>query len=365
MIRLPNEKLLQTAGELRTPRRVGKNDGFISWEGSTDEQRRTAAFNCCIYQNDMLNLGNMALTCKRLTPIAQNILYCDVALLSPRLENGTHITPKVSFLHTLIKRPDLACLVEHLAVWMWKNLPIDKSKQGTCSSAALIDIVERIYPTSSSAWTQWMRDLQYPNEGSLCALVLASLPKLMTLELYSRSFSSRRPGSRGAVVQDLDAPSQSTGSYAWDNNRLGRALALTHIQELTLSSGLNGLHVAKLPSLKTLTVDYSQANPFVYVPKGFFPNVKTLIIQRLATDSNNNREDPFLMIFADKVNTLIRSLPNVHTMELTSIEGAELCHIPTYVEGIIIRSELATMGEPLSMKDSTLLAQINAIAWGC
>jgi hypothetical protein len=111
-------------------------------------------------------------------------------------------------------------------------------------------------------------------------------------------------------------------------------------------------------------VDYSQANPFVYVPKGFFPNVKTLIIQRLATESNNNREDPFLMIFADKVNTLIRSLPNVHTMELTSIEGAELCHIPTYVEEIIIRSELATMGEPLPMKDFTLLAQINAIAWG-
>jgi hypothetical protein len=291
-----------------------------------------------MYQDDLLDLLNMALTCKQLGPVAHNILYHDVSLLSSHLDNGTNVTPIVSFFHTLTNHPELACQVERLVVWFWKGLPIAESKQYICPSAALRGTAERIHPTSSLAQLQWME--HYPIEAWCCAQTLASLPKLKALELYLKTPPTRELGSGGRHVEGSEAQSRSTeGRGLFEILRLAKALASTQVQDLTLSTGLNELQVAKLPSLKTLTVDYPRRNPFGRVSQGRFTSVEKLIIQRLATDAKYGAGGLSVPLYTKFVNNLIASLPNVRTMEFTSGVAAKLCSIPTYVEKIIIRPE--------------------------
>jgi hypothetical protein len=344
---LPAELLLQIAGYLQYARPIGKNDGFSTCEDTTSKEIMTPAVTCSKHHKDLRPLVNLALACKRLTPIAQEVLFRHVCLPQPHLATGHHTKPLISFLRTLVQRPDLGRLVERLAVWFSKDTPIDVLKAvrscacGKCSSS-LRAIIERMHPQSSSAVSQWMQDLEHPKEAWICALLIASLPKLKALELYVNTI----PVCKTQAVRRYpqyepreEEPTTDEGNVL-EIRRLANALALTQVKDLTLSTGLNGLHVASLLSLKTLTADFSKTNPFVRVTKGCFVNVTTLKIQCLDTD----RPGPG---YATKANWLLSSLPNLRTVEFTCSEAAALCSIPLSVEKINIRLELDSMG-PIS-----------------
>jgi hypothetical protein len=241
-------------------------------------------------------------------------------------------------------------------VWFFKDTPIDVPKAvRSCACrkclSSLRAIVERMHPHRGSAlsqWmpsaivSQWMQDLEHPKEAWICALLIASLPKLKALELYANTMPIRKTQAVRRYPQyepQKEEPTNDDGNVV-EIRRLASALALTQVEDLTLSTGLNGLHVAKLPSLKTLVVDFSKTNPFVRVTKGCFVNVTILKIQCLETD----RPGPG---YATKANWLLSSLPNLRTVEFTCSEAAALCSIPLNVEKINIRLELDSTG-PIS-----------------
>jgi hypothetical protein len=344
---LPIELLLQIAGYFQYTRPIGKNDGFSTREDATSKEITTAAATCSKYHQNLRPLVNLALTCKRLTPVAQEVLFRHVCLPHPHLATGHRTKPLISFLRTLVQRPDLARLVERLAVWLFKDTPIDVPKAvrscacGKCLSS-LRAIVERMHPQRGPALSQWMQDLEHPKEAWICALLIASLPKLKALELYANTMPVRKTQAVRRYPQyepREKEPTNDDGNVV-EIRRLASALALTQVEDLTLSTGLNGLHVAKLPSLKTLIVDFSKTNPFVRVTNGCFVNVTTLKIQCLETD----RPGPG---YATKANWLLSSLPNLRTVEFTCSEATALCSIPLNVEKINIRLELDSTG-PIS-----------------
>jgi hypothetical protein len=263
-------------------------------------------------------LVNLALTCKRLTAVAEELLFRHVCLPHPHLATGHRTKPLISFLRTLVQRPDLARLVERLAVWFFKDTPIDVPKAiRSCACrkclSSLRAIVERMHPHRGSAlsqWmpsaivSQWMQDLEHPKEAWICALLIASLPKLKALELYANTMPIRKTQAVRRYPQyepQKEEPTNNNRNVV-EIRRLASALALTQVEDLTLSTGLNGLHVAKLPSLNTLIVDFSKTNPFVQVTKGCFVNVITLKIQCLETD----RPGPG---YATKANWLLPHFP--------------------------------------------------------
>jgi hypothetical protein len=167
------------------------------------------------------------------------------------------------------------------------------------------------------------------------------------MSLPGGNFKPTRSGPEGDVLE---------------NSRLVSALALTQLQELTLSIGLNGLYVAKHPSLKTLTLDYSKRSPFVQVTKECFVNVDTLKIQRLKADFANDWKRS--AGYTPKINRLIASLPNIRTLEFTSGDAAKHCSIPLSVDKVIIWSEQNIITNPPLKKFVASDAQIDAIRWG-
>jgi hypothetical protein len=158
-----------------------------------------------------------------------------------------------------------------------------------------------------------MCGLKHPKEAWLCALIIASLPKLKTLELYAAISPNPKTemiqGSRGKhLFEEPMATGRSAGD-ALEISRVASALTVTEVEDLTLSTGLYGLHVTGFPSLKTLTVDLSRWDSYPQVPHGSFVNVTMLNIQYTETDGVGH-------YFATKLNWLISSLLSVRTLNL-------------------------------------------------
>jgi bacterioferritin-associated ferredoxin len=173
LAQLPNGLLLQIAGHLSETQRIDKKHGFSIRNDITPQDRDfyAAVVECNKYYKSLKPLVSLALTCKRLTPVAQEILFRDVSLPQTHPAWRGRISPVVSFLRTLVQRPDLARYVERLAVSFLKDNPIDLPKQttstctcGKCSSS-LRAIVERMHQFPSSAATGWMCDLKDPKEA--------------------------------------------------------------------------------------------------------------------------------------------------------------------------------------------------------
>ena len=119
-----------------------------------------------------------------------------------------------------------------------------------------------------------------------------------------------------------------------DIRRLAQGLATTKVQTLTLSTGLNSLHIGRFPRLTSFILDYSGPNPFMTIHRGCFGNVTTLKIQciKAALLMEGSIEG-----HRWRLSTLLRCLPSVRTLELESGAVIEKCSIPAFIETIIIR----------------------------
>jgi hypothetical protein len=142
-------------------------------------------------------------------------------------------------------------------------------------------------------------------------------------------------GSRGKSSFEEPTVAESSAGDALEISRLASALAVTEVEDLTLSTGLNGLHVAGFPNLKTLTVDFSKGDTYPQVPYGCFVNVITLNIQCIETDLVGPD-------FALKLRSLNSSHRNFRTLEFMSVEAALCGSIPSNVESIINRLQFDT-----------------------
>jgi hypothetical protein len=182
LAQLPNERLLQIADHFSKTQRIEKKHGFNIRNGIKPQDREflSAVVECNKYYKSLKPLVRLALTCKRLTPVTQEILFRDVSLPQSHPAWRGRISPVVPFLRTLVQRPNLARFVERLAVWFLKDNPMDLPKQttSTCKcgkySSFLHLIVERMHRPPSSAATGWMCGLKHPKEAWLCALIIAS-----------------------------------------------------------------------------------------------------------------------------------------------------------------------------------------------
>tara|TARA_R110002003_G_scaffold562_1_gene20412 strand:+ start:2174 stop:3343 length:1170 start_codon:yes stop_codon:yes gene_type:complete len=317
-----------------------------------DSQRRLSD-----YRKSVRDLLNLARTCKLLTPVAQEVLYHSISLRQPGLIHGRSPT-LVNFLRTLIKRPDLAVLVEHLAVWILKSKQIytspttvgckcfdclrGKPCKGTPISSekpvcGCTDCIQALEPILSKMTltrderAKWLDDLQNPTEAMLAALIFASLPNLKSVNLNAKTipnsplFVDKYGGWATIVVREQPL----------DVRRLAQGLATTKTKDLALSTDLNGMAAARLPSLKTLTLDYAGSNPFVTIQKGCFANVTTLKIcgrPNVPRPTSN---------FAWKVNKLCSSLPHLRTLEFDSGAAVQDAFIPgvvaAHVEKVVVR----------------------------
>lgn len=370
LLKLPNELLIQITSLLAPNQRVDKNGGFgLDLEQRQKFPQETIALFQSHAQNiqDILNLN---LTCKRLSDVAQDVLYKDVSLLQVRLSHKQKTNLALTcFLRTVIKRPDLAARVRHFAVWIWKNRAVRRTnnipRQPKASQRDPDHVPERPKPncvcetcfsklflivnTTHAAFkqmTSWTRDIKAtPSEATVCALILACLPNLRNVAIYAHPHPAADPGQprreglgRREYVNDASQPDNS------DVVRLSYALNMAkRLKELTVSTHLNGLAMhARLPTLTSLTLDFSSSHPFVSVPKTSFRNVTHLAIRARLQDFHlfnelNNLRLEYPSSFSQKLGILLRNLPSVRTLEFESGMAVSQCKIPRHVEKVVWR----------------------------
>ncbi|CAO2654018.1 Nn.00g107510.m01.CDS01 [Neocucurbitaria sp. VM-36] len=351
LLNLPNELLSQAAGYLVPTERICKTSGFgfvlEQQEHGSQEATRLRRNHAQSLQN-LLNLG---LTCKRLADVAQTILYRDVSLCQPRRDlqiDKRSISAFPSFLRTIILHPELAAYVRHLAVWIFKNKPVylvdNFNNETACACESCLSKLNSIMNTlelSHEDKTSWLKDLKRPTEVIICSLILASLPNLRTLQIYARPL---HPETLVGDLRSYGSPLQ-TRTDTLEITRLSRGLATSkHLTYLTLSPHLNGLATyARLPTLTSLTVDFSSAHQFVSVPKSSFRNVTHLRIQAHTLDflptsqSAYNDTNEIYRFFQQKLDILLRGLRTVRTLEFESGAAASRCNIPDHVEKVVLR----------------------------
>lgn len=207
----------------------------------------------------------------------------------------------------------------------------------------------RLTPAEKSTW---LVDLKHPTEAMICSLVMATLPNIKSVALYPQIYPERK---ERAPCKPNTCPCQYSGAHVGTAGRpnnchdessekhyrsdraeidcLSQGLSVTSIQTLPLSTNLNGLHHAKLPSLTTLSLDYSGPNPFVTVGKGSFTNVTTLKLQ--TRDVRGGYQER--RAYANKTAILYKGFRNLRTVEFESSAAAVLCGIPPQVRTVIIR----------------------------
>ncbi|KAJ4374883.1 hypothetical protein N0V83_001961 [Neocucurbitaria cava] len=383
LLKLPNELLIQITCLLAPNQRVDKNGGFgldleqrheLEELEELDEEeelfpQETIALRQSHAQNtqDILNLG---LTCRRLSDVAQNVLYKKVALLQARISDKQKTNLALTcFLRTIIKRPDLAAYVRHFAVWIWRDRPVRRTAAVPSQPKAINqrdpdDVPQRPKPicicrtcfsklilivntthAASEQITSWTRDIKAtPSEATVCALILACLPNLRNVAIYARphpAAASGQPRPEGLAREYVNDASQPDNS---DVVRLSYALNMAkHLKELTISTHLNGLAThARLPTLTSLTVDFSSSHQFVSVPKTSFRNVTHLAIRArlqdfLSTNTLNNPRLDYASSFREKFGILLRNLPSIRTLEFESGTAVSQCYIPPHVEKVVLR----------------------------
>ena len=325
LLSLPNELLLEIASHIAPTVSIAKDEGFghgYKQELTTLDRDATSVREK--YASELQVLLNLSLTCKALVPIAQDILYRNVSLLGPHrgsLSDKPALAPSSLsyFLRTLLQRPDLAEYVHSLSVWMWKGRPL--SPPYDIDMEALYSLVNSLKITAQEKQA-WFCDFDHPLEASFCGLVFAALPQLRSVQLYAA------PSPESEVVEYWDCE-QTRCQVA----RLSEGLSvMTQITELTLSTGLNGLRAARLPSLKTLTVDFDGFHQFVMVGRGNLHNVETLKLQY--TYTLDWSKEPL----CKKLGILLRGLRGLRTIEFPpSVSLPRGCEISDYVETIKFR----------------------------
>jgi hypothetical protein len=262
LLKLPNELLLKIAGYLAPTSGLRRDQGYgsrvVTWNTTEARQYHASAVQALIC---------LGLTCGRLLPIAQDILYREVSLPQP-FRSQLPGTPTPSFLpcflRTILQRPDLGAHVRKLAVWIWKGKPLRSKvdpKETFCACGTCIKALGGLVDTLKLCDREkdaWMTELSWPCEAAVCGLIFAALPKLRSLELHAKPLSvDYEDDHRLAHGRNKFDPINGIRRYTSDVLRLTLGPATTKLTSLLLSTNLNGLHAARLPTLTTLTPDYS------------------------------------------------------------------------------------------------------------
>ncbi|KAF1848729.1 uncharacterized protein K460DRAFT_427988 [Cucurbitaria berberidis CBS 394.84] len=345
LLKLPNELLCQIAGHLVSTENICRKDGYRAlYERKNNRDLETTDL-LRIHLWSIQDLLNLGLTCKRLAPVAQDILYRDIFLPKPRrmsVPGDRGASSLVCFLRTIMRRPELGAHVRYLAVWFKKGKRLRSSKtandDAVCSCASclqkLTDLVDTLR-LSREAKMLWLKDLTRPTEATICSLIIASLPKLQALELHARPLADekqvRRLKYRSTKIETKHDNTEVL--------RLSQGLAATQVKSLTLSTGLNGLAVARQPSLTSLTLDYTGPHQFVSIRKGCFLNVTNLNIRcrQNEFESMAGHDPHYRSSFRAKLEILLRGLPRIRVLEFESGAAASQCEIPPSVELIRFR----------------------------
>jgi len=349
LTKLPNELLHQIIGYLTTAEPINAAHGFGSNTLGIYNDMKLNLARRQARTGRMRILLDVALTCKRLAPVAQEALFASVSVPQPRqplAADSRHHSPLTRFLYTAVNRPELASKTKDLSMLIWKGKAADQDKlrdmdKGVCHCDQCIPtFIAALHHLnlSHAEKSQWLVDLQHPTEAMICSLIITTLPNVKSVALYARIY----PGHAG--TEDTSPPAKPTDRYIHQARRihplsdlaeitcLAQGLSVTDIQTLSLSTNLNGLHRAKLPSLAALSLDYSVSNPFVTVGKGSFVNVTTL---KLRADA------PFdfgvdATACASKLEILYKGLPSLRRVEYESAKALALCSIPPQARTMIM-----------------------------
>lgn len=324
LLRLPNELLVRIVEYLAPTKCLLINQGYgdrgygngygVSREESKEiEQARWR------HGAEVQSLLFASLTCKRLLPIAQAILYRDVSLPQPyrsqllRDKAPSFLAP---FLRTIIHRPELGVRVRSLAVWFWHESPAKVPKDyerdrlcncGSCEKilSSAVDLLRLSIEEEESL----LEDFISPSEAAVCGVVFATLPKLQIVELYTKRHFREPP---------------TTENRFWDSafniTPLTQGLSPTRISALTLSTGFEGLGTTPLSTLTNLTLEYGRTGSFLAVYRGCWVNVNTLKV--IFTKKNflpsARRSFHDRQMFEEKLLALMESFPNLRIFGVES-----------------------------------------------
>jgi len=331
LLDLPDEIFLQIASYLEPDVRTGKDDGYGSptWlplhlkDPPTATLFQSAAETRQKHRESTQPLVNLALTCKRLAPIAQEFLFKNVSLprqLQDREHDGFYASPMLHFLRTILEQPDLVKNVCSLAIWLWKGVPIRPLQYLSESSdhepgslaAKMADIVYTLpdgSQRSGAGHERWIQSLSCPSELMVASLILASSPQLRAVEIYAKAAPSSNNvyGNLGWFLRR----EEETGI-----RRLSQGLGMTSVQSLTLSTNLDWLCI-NISSLTHLTLDYNGRHPFANFLKGDIAPITDLTILWECNDNvdplgRSQREN------GKQLRYLCRRLKSLHTLRFNS-----------------------------------------------
>ena len=326
LLSLPNELLLRIVEYLAPTKGLlmiqGHGDRpYVSRIGAVREVAQETEQARWRHGAEVQSILFTSLTCKRLLPIAQAILYRDVSLPQPyrsRLLKTRAPSFLAPFLRTITHRPELGIRVRSLAVWFWHEsparIPYDYEKDRLCNCGSCeknLGNIAELLQLSVEEKESFMKNFRSPSEAAVCGLILAALPKLQTVALYTRrSFvESQNPKVR---FWDL----------AFDLTPLKQGLSPARISSLALSTGFEGLSAIPFSTLTNLTLQYGRGAAFPIVHEGCWVNVNTLKI--INTRGKLFRGDGGE--FARNLQALIKSFSNLRILGVES--GPTLNYYP-------------------------------------
>ena len=215
------------------------------------------------YLPNTADLCNFALTCRRLSVIAQELLYSNVVLNNveatlPDNEAAYYIPMStLQFLRTVLQRPQVANLVSCLDITFAERFIKHESSdpehlQCMCSHTDLRSMVRAFFVKKSTANSAWILKANSAWEPALVGIILVKLTGLRALRLNcvtnegSRGNDLRRPLRRHINLKSLFGDSTRSCSDELPQ-------ALQSLEKLQFSDTASW-EFTVLPSVKHLTV---------------------------------------------------------------------------------------------------------------
>lgn len=194
------------------------------------------------YMREVSNLRNTAMTCTRLLPIVERVLYRDIRLPLRRLHycrpGGNFYPHSLTCLltRTLFKRPDLAARVVSLEIWFLDRRLVSNTKQTLLpSDGPHFDVFSQACAKVSAFsidWKErgiWLSELSSSGEMALQAVLIGSLPNLQKLKFFS-STTFWKWNNTYPLIRSMPMP--------YERPYLDLALRYSGLTSLTIASHL-------------------------------------------------------------------------------------------------------------------------------
>ncbi|KAF2846700.1 hypothetical protein T440DRAFT_521492 [Plenodomus tracheiphilus IPT5] len=170
---------------------------------------------------------------------------------------------------------------------------------------------------------------------------MVALPNLIALELYERPHIRDIEVTSSTVTINS---SSSQGDAMKNTMQLTRTLASTRIEQLSLSTHLNGLNLFNVSTLSSLTLDFEGANRLSTVTRRPILNITHPRLLSKCLEKEDTKLFPFLFGGLPNIQTLEldRGLPNYAKSEfdqLKELYNAKICHfpVPACVQILVLR----------------------------